>query len=217
MHNPQNSAKRIHSFIQLLNCWLSIQFITQTIWNLWSYSFSVLKFRGNSAELCGMDLNIIKSVIDNVYTCLRLWPLTLFGLSNNIRCCPQVETRMTIPPFEWQGTNKPNWHKITGATSLPVQNFWFVACQKCMETTSAFTLNSPTVRGMSYLGRWRQCPSPMTPHWRTPAQQRGWGTWRRPRCPAWTFGPPREPCKVPWTLFIMRQRRNRCWNLLLNK
>lgn len=98
-----------------------------------------------------MYLNIIKSVLDNVYTCLRLWPLTLFELSNNIRCSPHVETRMTIPPFERQGTNKPNWHKITGATFL-YRILDFFACPKCMKTTyfkSAVTLNSPTVRGMS--------------------------------------------------------------------
>ncbi len=92
------------------------------------------------------------------------------------------DTRITFPPFEWQSI-------------FPICGYF----------------NSQTMQGMSYLERWRQCPSPRTPHWRTPAQQRGWGTWRRPRCPAWTFGPPRELCKVPWTLFTMRRKKNRGW------
>lgn len=203
-------------FLFLSNFWIagfSYSFLPRPYGICGLVAFSVLNFRAKSAELCGMDLNILKSMLDNVYTCLRLWPLTLYGLPNNIHYSPHIETIMTLPPFEWQETNKTNWPKnclVHIYDLLHVQNV-----RKHNRFQSAVTLNSPTVRGMSYLGWWRPCPSPRTPHWRTPAQQRGWGTWRRPRCPAWTFGPPREPCKVPWTLFMMRQKINRGWNLFI--
>lgn len=53
---------------------------------------------------------------------------------------------------------------------------------------------------LSYLGQWKRCLSPRTRRWRTPARQRGWGTWTQLRCPASSVGLPPAQCRAPWKL-----------------